>query len=182
VTEKEIITGCIKKNAVCQRLLFDQYSRKLMTVCLRYAGTTPDAEDMLQESFIKIFSAIHQYRFEGSFEGWMKRVTVSACLRKLQGAKIRYDDTSALESLQHAVHPDAIASLNEKELTRLISSLPDGYRVVFNLSVMEGYSHDEIAGLLKIEAVTSRSQLMKARRLLQKKILAHQKTSVKHEG
>ena len=182
MTEKEIITGCIKKNAVCQRLLFDQYSRKLMTLCLRYARTAPDAEDMLQESFIKIFSAIHQYRFEGSFEGWIKRVTVSVCLRKLQESKIRFDDVSALESTKHALHPDVIDSLSEKELMQLISSMPDGYRVVFNLSVMEGYTHDEIAALLNIEAVTSRSQLMKARRWLQKKILANQKITVKHAG
>jgi RNA polymerase sigma factor (sigma-70 family) len=179
VTDKEIITGCIKKNAACQQLLFTKYSRKLMTVCHRYAGSVSEAEDMLQESFIRIFSTIQQYRFEGTFEGWMRSLTVNICLRKLQQTKIRFDDTSVLETAQHAVPADAISSLTEKELIRLISSLPHGYRIVFNLSVIEGYSHDEIATMLNIEPATSRSQLIKARRLLQKKILVYQKIILK---
>lgn len=177
MTETEIITGCLKKNAASQHLLFNKYSRLLMTVCLRYAGNTSEAEDMLQESFIKIFSSIHQYRFEGSFEGWLRRVTVNTCLRKLQKTKIKYYDTSAsaLETIEDVAQPQAISALTEKELIRLISNLPNGYRIVFNLNVIEGYSHDEIAAMLDIEPATSRSQLIKARRLLQKQILLYQK-------
>jgi len=181
VTENEIIAGCLKKSAMCQHLLFAKYSRKLMTVCSRYAGTSSDAEDMLQESFIKIFSSIHQYRSEGSFEGWLRKITVNTCLRKLRKTKIRYDDLATVEALNDDVQPDVISILTEKELIGLISSLPDGYRVVFNLSVVEGYSHDEISAILGIEAATSRSQLIKARRQLQKQLLDHQKTILRHE-
>ncbi len=182
MTEKEIIAGCIKKKAQCQHLLFNQYSRKLMTVCLRYAGSTEEAEDMLQESFIKIFSSITQYRFEGSFEGWLRKLTINICLRKLQQAKIKYDDTSVLDTVSHAIPDNAVSSLSEKELIRMISCLPQGYRIVFNLNIIEGYSHEEIALMLNIEAATSRSQLIKARRLLQKQISAQQKIIIKHEG
>jgi RNA polymerase sigma-70 factor (ECF subfamily) len=181
VTENEIIAGCLKKNAICQHLLFAKYSRKLMTVCSRYAGTSPEAEDMLQDSFIKIFSSIHQYRSEGSFEGWLKKITVNTCLRKLEKIKIVYDDLATVESLNDDVHPDVISTLTEKELIGLISSLPNGYRVVFNLNVIEGYSHDEIATMLGIEQATSRSQLMKARRQLQKQLLDYQKIILQHE-
>ena len=163
-------------------MLFYKYSRLLMTVCLRYAGIVTEAEDMLQESFIKIFSSIQQYRFEGSFEGWIRAVTVNTCLRKLQQAKIRFDDLSVLENERFTVHNDAFSALTEKELIRLISSLPPGYRIVFNLNVIEGYTHDEIAGLLGIEPATSRSQLAKARRLLQKQILGHHNFFLKYEG
>jgi len=152
-----------------------------MTVCSRYASTSPEAEDMLQESFIKIFLSIHQYKSEGSFEGWLRRITVTTCLRKLQKTKTRYDDLSILETLRDAVHPDVISALAEKELIGLIRNLPDGYRIVFNLSVIEGYSHDEIATMLGIEPATSRSQLMKARRHLQKQILDYQKINLQHE-
>ncbi len=181
VTENEIIAGCLKKNAICQHLLFTKYSRKLMTVCSRYAGTSAEAEDMLQESFIKIFSSIHQYRSEGSFEGWLRKITVNICLRKLKKAKIRYDELSTLETINDAIHPDVLSSIAEKELIGLIRNLPDGYRVVFNLSVIEGYSHDEIATMLNIQAATSRSQLIKARRQLQKQLLDYQKIILQHE-
>src|SRR5215831_3120099 len=115
-----------------------------MTVCSRYAGSSSDAEDMLQESFIKIFSSIRQFRSEGSFEGWLRKITVNTCLRKLQKAKIRFDDLSTVETVNDDIHPDVISTLTEKELIALISGLPHGYRIVFNLSVIEGYSHDEI--------------------------------------
>jgi len=181
LTEKQIIKGCIKNNAECQRILFDKYSQLLMAVCLRYSGDVPGAEDMLQEAFIKVFSSIQQYRFEGSFEGWIRRVTVNTCLRKLQQTKIRFDDLSKVEDEQVLIHDDAFSRLTEKALIRMISSLPRGYRVVFNLNGIEGYNHDEIAALLGIEAATSRSQLAKARKLLQQQISAHQNFFLKYE-
>lgn len=178
MTETEIIAGCLKENSTCQHALFNRYARLLMTVCLRFASDTSEAEDMLQESFIRIFENIKQYRQEGSFEGWLRRITVHTCLRKLQKQRIRFDDRSDPESIGEYIQPQALSVLSEKELIRLISNLPNGYRIVFNLSVIEGYSHDEIAAMLGIEAATSRSQLIKARRLLQKQILAHQKIAL----
>ena len=178
MTEAEIIKGCIQKNVRCQRLLFDAYAGRLMTVCLRYAGDIPEAEDMLQDSFIRIFEAIHQYRFEGSFEGWLRKVVVNICLKTLQKRKIKFADISMLEATTDAAQQQAIGNLTEDELIKLISGLPDGYRIVFNLYVIEGYSHDEIAQMLNIEAATSRSQLSKARKMLQKQILLHQKIAI----
>jgi RNA polymerase sigma factor (sigma-70 family) len=178
VTEAEIIKGCVEKNIRCQRLLFDAYAGRLMTICLRYASDTPEAEDMLQESFIKIFDAVDQYRFEGSFEGWLKKVTVNTCLKTLQKRKIKFTGISMLEITAETTQQQAIGNLTENELIKLISNLPDGYRIVFNLYVIEGYSHDEIAQMLNIETATSRSQLVKARRMLQKQILLHQKIAI----
>ncbi len=175
MTEKEIIDGCLEKSAVHQRGLFDLYSRKLMSLCLRYSGSAPEAEDMLQESFIKIFSSIQQYEGKGSFEGWIKKITVNTCLRKLKKIQVSHPELGILENKGDDQWPDAVSSLTEKELIQMISRLPEGYRVVFNLYVMEGYNHNEIAEMLQIEPVTSRSQLIKARRILQKQVLAHQK-------
>ncbi|CAN5642510.1 RNA polymerase sigma factor [soil metagenome] len=178
MTEAEIIKGCVRKNIRCQRSLFDQYASRLMTMCLRYASDTPEAEDMLQESFIRIFNVLDKYRFEGSFEGWLKRITVNICLKILQKKKIRFVEVDTHELIQDISEPQVISSLSENELIKMISNLPDGYRIVFNLYVMEGYSHDEIARMLNIEAATSRSQLVKARRMLQKQILLHQKIAI----
>jgi RNA polymerase sigma-70 factor (ECF subfamily) len=168
VTETEIIEGCVQKKVNCQQALFNQYGGVLMTICLRYAADTAEAEDMLQDTFIKIFSAISKFRFEGSFEGWLKKIAVTTSLKRLQKKKIQFKDIPFETSV--SVEPDIISALAEKEIIRTISSLPDGYRVVFNLYVLDGFSHDEIAGLLGIKPVTSRSQLLKARKMLQKKI------------
>jgi RNA polymerase sigma factor (sigma-70 family) len=181
VTEHDIIKGCLRKDISCQYMLFQQYAGRLMTVCRRYAGDKPEAEDMLQESFIKIFNALQQYRYQGSFEGWMKKLVVNTCLKILQKKIIRYPDTPLLELVTDAVQPQAISGLEEEELIKMITGLPDGYRIVFNLYVIEGYSHDEIAEMLNIETVTSRSQLIKARRMLQKQILSHQKIALSHD-
>jgi RNA polymerase sigma-70 factor (ECF subfamily) len=133
---------------------------------------------MLQESFIRIFESIRQYNLKGSFEGWIRKITVHTCLRKLQKTKIRFDDILDLETLGDCLQPHALSVLTEKELIRLVSNLPNGYRIVFNLNVIEGYSHNEIAKMLGIEAATCRSQLIKARRLLQKQIISYQKIAL----
>jgi RNA polymerase sigma factor (sigma-70 family) len=178
LTEEQLIKGCIQNDVTCQRLLFEQYAGRLMTICLRYACDKPEAEDMLQEAFIKIFSHIGQYKFEGSFEGWMKRIVVNCALKTIQKKKTRFLEISNHDAASPQSDSFVLSSLGEDELIKLISSLPDGYRVVFNLYVMEGYSHDEIAKMLKIQAATSRSQLVKARKLLQKQILLSQKIAI----
>lgn len=181
MTEAELIKGCRKKNAVCQRLLFEAFASRLMTICLRYARNRPEAEDMLQESWMKIFETISQYRFEGSFEGWIKRITVNTCLRMLQKKVIRFYESEEVESTAPFFEPEVLSTLSEIELLSMIAKLPDGYRIVFNLYAIEGYNHDEIADMLHIESVTSRTQLAKARKMLQKQILMNQKNPVKHE-
>lgn len=141
-----------------------------MTVCRRYAGDPTEAEDMLQESFIRIFSNIAQYRFDGSLEGWIRRIVINTALRILQKKKLRFSDIDEELDLQQSMTVDAFTALSAEELLKLISGLPDGYRIVFNLYVLEGYDHNEIATMLDINASTSRSQLAKARKVLQTQI------------
>ena len=178
MTEEQLIKGCVQNDVACQRLLFERYAGKLMTICLRYSCDKPEAEDMLQDAFIKIFSHIRQYKSEGSFEGWMKRIVVNCALKTIQKKKTRFIEISNHDAAAPQSDSFVLSSLTEDELIKMISSLPDGYRIVFNLYVMEGYSHDEIAEMLGIQAATSRSQLVKARKLLQKQILLNQKIAI----
>lgn len=181
LTETDIIRGCIKNDTYCQHLLFEQYAGRLMSVCLRYSRDSMEAEDISQEAFIRIFKYIHQYRFEGSLEGWMRRVVVSTALKHVQKRKIRFSEMHEEYDSRPALQADALSAMSADEIFRLINSLPEGYRLVFNLSVMEGYSHDEIAQMLNIQAVTSRTQLVKARKMLQNKIVQLQKVPA-HDG
>lgn len=149
-----------------------------MTVCLRYAVDTMEAEDFLQEGFVRIFNNLHQFKFEGSFEGWMRRIVVNVCLKKLQKKKIIFNEISEEYSTMPIVEAAAYTHLGENDLLKLINNLPEGYRIVFNLNVIEGYSHEEIAKMLQIQPSTSRSQLVKARKMLQQQILELQKVAV----
>jgi len=110
---------------------FEQYAGRMMTICLRYSCDHPEAEDMLQRSFIKIFSHIHQYKFEGSFEGWMKRIVVNCALKMIQKKKTRFLEINNHDAASPQADSFALSNLSEDELIKLISSLPDGYRIVF---------------------------------------------------
>jgi len=170
LTERELIEGCLKKNSKSQRKLFELFAGKMMTVCRRYATDPTEAEDMLQEAFIRIFNNIGQYRFEGSLEGWIRRIVIHTALRVLQKKKLRFSEIQDGLNIEQSMTVDGVASLSAEELLKLISGLPDGYRIVFNLYVLEGYDHNEIASMLDINAATSRSQLAKARKVLQTQI------------
>ena len=178
MTEREIIQGCILQDASCHRELFNQYAGRLMTVCLRYAGDRHEAEDILQEAFMIIFKNIQQYRSEGAFEKWLKRIVINCALRWIEKKKIHFADLTNEATNIVFNDTDALSSLSEEELLRLIRGLPNGYRIVFNLYVMEGYTHDEIAALLHIKPVTSRSQLLQAKRWLQQQILSMKKIAL----
>ena len=141
-----------------------------MTVCRRYACDQAEAEDMLQESFVKVFTNIGQFRFQGSLEGWIRRIVVHTALRTLQKKKIRFTEIDEDLDIAQSVNTDGLEGLSVEELLKLIGNLPDGYRLIFNLYVLEGYDHNEIAGMLEISATTSRSQLSKARKLLQTQV------------
>ena len=180
MTESELIRGCIKEEAACQKEVFNRYAGRMLGVCNRYARNSADAEDILQDAFIKIFEKIHQFKFEGSFEGWVRRIMVNTALKKyslsryekeVSGYEVKDRDESGME-------PSAYSHLTQKELMELINNLPDGYRMIFNLYVIEGYQHEEISEMLGIQAGTSRSQLVKARVMLQKQILELQKVAV----
>jgi RNA polymerase sigma-70 factor (ECF subfamily) len=179
LTEKALIEGCIHKKQDCQKQLFNLFAGKMMSVCLRYVNDEQQAQDMLQEGFIKVFSSIQQYRFEGSFEGWLRRVFVTTTLRQLSKQKILFSDADISDHAAHSIDPDIVAKISADEIHTLIRNLPDGYRTIFNLNVIEGYSHEEIAGMLGIQATTSRGQLMKARKSLQA-MIAKKLTSKKN--
>lgn len=170
MTEKEIIEGCIKKDSGSERLLFDQYAGLLMTICRRYGNTIAESEDMLQESFIRIFKAIKTYRFLGSFEGWIKRITVNCCLKMLQKNGISFVELPQDNDYLPSISPYELPEIGKEDLLQLICSLPEGYRIVFNLYALEGYSHEEIGKLLNIKTASSRSQLAKARKHLQQQL------------
>jgi RNA polymerase sigma factor (sigma-70 family) len=160
-------------------MLFEQFAGKMMTVCLRYAVDSSEAEDMMQEGFIRIYKYIGQFKFEGSFEGWIRRIVVNTALKQLQKKRIDFKEINDnTQSSGPQAESYAYNNLGQEEIMKLINQLPEGYKIVFNLNVIEGYSHDEIAQMLNIQASTSRSQLVKARKMLQAQILNLQKIAV----
>lgn len=177
LTEKEMILGCRENRQDCQKMLFDLYAGKMMALCNRYTNDRQLAQDILQEGFIRVFKYIGQYRFEGSFEGWMRRIFAHTAIREIGKNNIRFSDIEAMSGTEPQVEPAVVAKMTEAEIHELIRKMPDGYRTVFNLNVIEGYSHDEIAGMLGIKASTSRVQLMKAKQFLQAMILKIKKQS-----
>ncbi len=180
LTEEQLIRGCIKEDASCQREVFSRYAGRMLGVCNRYARNAADAEDILQDAFMKVYDKMGQFKFEGSFEGWVRKIVVNTALKKY--SLTRYDKEvvgyEVRDRDEESVEPAAYNHLTEKDLLELINHLPDGYRLIFNLYVIEGYQHDEIAAMLNIQPGTSRSQLVKARTMLQKQLLALQKVAV----
>ncbi|HXH20213.1 MAG TPA: RNA polymerase sigma factor [Chitinophagales bacterium] len=176
-TETELINGCIVGNRDAQKMLYHRYASKMFSVCLRYAKDYHSAEDVLQEGFIKVFKYIPKFRREGSFEGWMRRIFINTSIEQLRKAVSLYpivdEEDKPIDILDETIFDD----LDHQDLLNMIQSLSPGYRTVFNLYVIEGYSHHEIAKMLGINEGTSKSQLARARMLLQKKILSTQKTA-----
>lgn len=168
MNEKTIIQGCIQNDEKSQRALFEYYSGRMMTLCLRYSNfQRQDAEDILQEGFIRIFDKIHLYKDFGSFEGWMKRIFINIAIRRNQNTKKKALLNKPLEDGMSSIqNPSILNSLNAEEILGVIEKLPPGYQMVFNLFVIDGYSHKEIAQILDIQPATSRSQLTKAKQML----------------
>lgn len=171
---KDLIKGCIKENRESQGLLFSMYSAKMFALCLYYSKNKIDAEDYLQNGFIKVFDKIKQYKGKGSFEGWMRKLFVHLILEDFRKKKIHLTDISKEEVFtDHVFSDDIISQINTKEMTNLIQELSPVYRLVFNLFAIEGYTHKEIAKMLNISEGTSKSNLSRARINLQEK-LKHQ--------
>ena len=170
LTEKQIIKDCRHGVKSSQYELVKRYSGMLMTVCRRYASDEDMAKDMLQETFIRIFKYIHNYKPSGSFEAWMRKIAVNAALQWLNKKFIKQERGNIEELNTSAIQPDIYSQFNMEELINLIQQLPEGYRAVFNLNIIEGYNHKEIGERLGISESTSRSQLARARRMLQEQI------------
>ncbi len=162
---KEIIEKCLTGSPAAQRKLYDKLAPKMFALCLRYCANREDAQDALQEGFIKVFQHLKKYNDLGSFEGWVRKIMVNTSLTLIQKRKNkRTQPDTFLEFI--AINTETISNLSANELLDLVKQLPDGYRAVFNLYVIEGYSHKEIAKLLNIKESTSRSQLLKSRKML----------------
>ena len=169
MNEKKLIEACKNNDARAQRLLYETFVRKMMSVCLRYAESREMAEDFLQEGFIKVFSSIQSYNYEGSFEGWMRRIFINTALEALRKNDLLKNSVELdAPEVQQEVDYTAIDKISADELMELIAQLPPGFRTVFNMFAIEGYSHREIAQALNINESTSRSQYTRAKRLLQK--------------
>lgn len=180
LTERDLIERSLKGDRVSQRDLFDMYSAKMLAVCQRYARHSAEAEDMFQEGFIKVFKNLSKYKGEGSFEGWIRRIMVNTSLKNISKKSFK-NETIGLEDHQqneNKIAPEVFSKLSMDDLLALINDLPTGYKLVFNMYAIEGYSHKEISELLNIEVSTSRSQLVKARRMLQRKIEDLQRIAV----
>lgn len=168
MTEEQMLTGSIKKNAVAQEALYNRFSPKMLGVCYRFAKNKEDAEDMLQEGFIKVFTQLHQYRNEGALEGWIRRIIVHTCINILKKNKKFSESVDIIYAHNIHVKEEMIPSIMQaKQVVESIRLLPLGYRTVLNLYAIEGYSHREIANLLDIEESTSRSQYTRAKAILE---------------
>jgi RNA polymerase sigma factor (sigma-70 family) len=168
MTEEAIFQGCLKNQAAAQRELYNRYSPKMLAVCYRFAHKREDAEDMLQEGFIKVFSQLHTFQNKGAFEGWIRKIIVHTCINNLKKNK-RFNESVDLtyaNSIQ--IREESIPSIVQaKQIVECIRMLPIGYRTVLNLYAIEGYSHKEIAEMLDIEESTSRSQYTRAKQMLE---------------
>lgn len=169
-TDQQIIEGCIRNDRAFQQRLYNMLSAKMFAVCLRYANEYNAAQDLLQEGFIKVFKNIEKFRGEGSFEGWVRRIFVNTAIehyrKQVNMYAIHDTDTKQYEYFDD----NALENLKREDVVKTIQKLSDGYRTVFNLYVVEGYSHKEIGDMLGISEGTSKSQLARARYLLQKMI------------
>jgi RNA polymerase sigma factor (sigma-70 family) len=168
--EDRMVKGCVKGQPQHQEALYNKYYRKMFGVCLRYAPDRETAEDILQDSFVKVFKNIGSYEGKGSLEGWIRRVVVNTALELLRKKASMYPVVDLEQAVQTDGGWDIVSTLSEQEILKMVQALPVGYRTVFNLYAIEGYSHKEIAEQLNISEGTSKSQLARARQTLQENI------------
>lgn len=165
---EQLIENCKKKNTKAQGELYKLFSSKLFAICLKYSRNRAEAEDNLQDAFLTIFNKIEQYKNKGSFEGYIKRITVNTVLQ-------RYRNEKVFELINENIIEDARVEIDEENISidyllQIIQELPDRYRLIFNLYVLDGYSHKDIAHMLDINIGTSKSNLARARQILKKTI------------
>lgn len=169
MTDEELVKGCVANNPIVQKRLYEKYARKMFGVCLRYTNDKDEAEDVLQNGFIKVFAKLDTFKNTGSLEGWIRKIIVNTALNHYRESKASMFDADIDEVAYMIPGVNNVSdTVNEKELLKLIQSLPPGFRAVFNLFAIEGYSHKEIAKELNITEGTSKSQFARARAALQK--------------
>ena len=169
MTEKKLIQACIANQRTAQREFYEKFKSKMFGICLRYARNREEAEDILLDGFFRIFRDLPQFKFQGSLEGWMRKVMVNTALMQLRKKQLLVFQPIDQESLINdiGIEPIALQNIQAQAILKLIQQLPIGYQTIFNLYGIEGFSHKEIAEKLEISESTSRSQYTRARRLLQ---------------
>ena len=171
-SEKEIILACLQNNREAQKLLYKTFAAKMHGICYRFAQKNNQAEDILQEGFIRVFKNLGKFKFQGSFEGWVKRIIINAAIDYIKKYGMHFQEINEETTEQcDIVEDEATSNLSVEYLMELIKSLPDSKRVIFNLYAYEGYSHKEIAEKLNITVSTSKSQYCKARKMLQEQLI-----------
>lgn len=168
MTDEQLLEAILRQDAKAQRLLYDRFARKMFGVCLRYTRSREEAEDYLQDGFLKVFQKLSSFKNEGSLEGWIRRVIVNTCLGHIRQQKMGWDELDEVN--EPAEEAEVLDKLQASDLLELIRQLPPGFRTVFNLFAIEGYAHKEIAALLSISEGTSKSQFARARRQLVEKV------------
>jgi RNA polymerase sigma-70 factor (ECF subfamily) len=169
MTDEQIVKGCIEKNAIAQKYLYDKFARKMMGVCLRYCDSQEEGEDILQMGFITVFEHLNSFKGTGSFEGWIRKIMVNTALTNIRKNK-KFKQNVAMDSVEFMLPSTNHIAENfaANDLLKIIQTLPTGFRTVFNLYAIEGYSHKEIGDLLNISEGTSKSQYSRAKAHLQK--------------
>jgi RNA polymerase sigma-70 factor (ECF subfamily) len=168
--ESDLINGCIEGNRRMQEELYRRFSPRMYAVCLRYAGNSEEAEDILQEGFIKIFKKLDSFRGDGSFEGWIRRIFVNTAIEHFRRKRYLQPVTEKEENTIEGKYLSVLDELAEKDILELVRQLSPGYRTVFNMYVVEGYTHKEIGDILGISEGTSKSQLSRAKVILQEMV------------
>ena len=168
MTEEAILSGCLQNDAGAQRELYTRYSPKMLSVCYRFAHNREDAEDMLQEGFIKVYSQVHTFQNKGAFEGWIRRIMVHTCINHLKKNKKFNESVDIIYANGVQIREESVPSIVQaKQIVECIRLLPLGYRTVLNLYAIEGYTHKEISTMLDVEESTSRSQYTRAKQMLE---------------
>ncbi len=167
IPESDLLRGCMEGNRRMQEELYRRFSPRMYAVCLRYAGNAEEAEDILQEGFIKVFKKLDSFRSEGSFEGWVRRIFVNTAIEHFRRKRYLMPVTEKEENTIEGKYISVLDELAEKDILALVQELSPGYRTVFNMYVVEGYTHKEIADMLGISEGTSKSQLSRAKVILQ---------------
>lgn len=175
--EAQLARDCARGKTEAQEKLYRMYYRKMFGICMRYGGNRDNAEDMLQDGFIKVLRDIGKFRAEGSLEGWVKRVIVTTCLEQLRKQSRLIPMTDLEQARTQHAGEDVVAQMSSDEIMNLVTELPAGYRTVFNLYAIEGFNHKEIADMLDISEGTSKSQLSRARDMLKRRLHQLKETS-----
>ena len=169
--DNTLVKECLNENSKAQKALFDKFAPKMLSVCLRYMKNTEQAEDALQDGFIKVFRYLKSYENTGALEGWIRRIIVNTCLDELKKNKKLLLNVS-VEEVEYKLESNDFVKeqMMADDLLKLIQSMPEGYRVIFNMFAIEGYAHQEIATKLGISESTSKSQYLRARGYLRERI------------